>query len=77
MIEDVENGDLKVYLSSGFVLYGSFNDFCAIRKNIRENFPQMKIVFQQISNEHLFLLKKSDLTEEQTLKLNEKRHIGN
>jgi len=73
MSEDVENGDLDVYLSYGFVLYGSFNDFVGIRKTIRSDFPKTKIVFPQIANEHLFLLKKSELTEEQIQKLEEKR----
>jgi len=74
MNEDVENGDLDVYLSFGFVLFGSFKDFCSIRKTIREDFPDTKMVFNQISPEHLFLVKKSFLNEEQTQVLDEKRN---
>lgn len=74
MIEEVEKGDLDVYLSFGFVLFGSFKDFCSIRKIIREEYPDTKMVFNQISPEHLFLVKKSFLNEEQTRILDQKRN---
>ena len=74
MIEEVEKGDLDVYLSFGFVLFGSFKDFCGVRKKIREDFPNTKMVFHQISPEHLFLVKKTFLNEEQTQVLDQKRN---
>ena len=68
----IENGDLDLKASFGFVCYGKFRDFIGIRQMIREQFPDTRIIFPQIAMQHQYLLKRSELTEEQIQKLEEK-----
>jgi len=72
---DVEPGDLDIQLSYGYVLYGSFRDFVRLRNLIRNRLEDSKLVFHTISGEHLYLLKKSVLTEDQ-IKLLEGKKVG-
>jgi hypothetical protein len=68
----LEKEDLDVHLSFGFVCFGKLGRCVEIRKLIREQFPDVKMVYNSVSGEHLFLLKESALNEEQVKMLKEK-----
>lgn len=68
----LRNGDLEVQLSFAFVCYGKMRDFDEIRTKIETEHPDVKLVFNTVSAEHLYILKKSGLNEEQTRVFEEK-----
>lgn len=61
----LRTGDLEVQLSFAFVCYGKMREFDEIRTKIETEFSDVKLVFNTVSAEHLYILKKSGLTEEQ------------
>jgi isocitrate lyase len=68
---NVEKSDLNVELSFALVCHGKMCDFLKVREDIRKNYPDVKLVFNTVSAEYLFILKKNALTPQQ-LKVFEK-----
>ncbi len=69
----LEQSDLNIQLSFGFVCAGKMCDFLKLRDEIRKSFPNVSIVYNKMSAEYLFILKKSELTPEQTKKFDKEK----
>ncbi len=61
----VEVEDLNVELTLGLVCHGRMCDLVKIRDDIRTKYPGVKLQFNTVSSEYLFIVKKSNLTPEQ------------
>jgi hypothetical protein len=68
----LRTGDLEVQLSFAFVCYGKMREFDEIRTKIETEHPDVKLVFNTVSAEHLYILKRSALNEEQVKVFEEK-----
>jgi hypothetical protein len=60
----LEPSDLKMQANFGIVCTGKLCDFVKLRDDIRK-YPGVKLVFNTMSAEYLFIVKKSGLTAEQ------------
>ena len=63
-MENLENPDLDVQLNMGLVCNGKMRDLTQLRDILRKT-AGVKVVFNTLSSEYLFIIKKSGLTPEQ------------
>ena len=70
-MENLEQSDLNVQLNMGLVCTGKMRDLTALRETLRK-IEGVKIVFNTLSSEYLFIIKKNALTPEQQNNFNKK-----
>ena len=63
-MENIEETDLDVQLNMGLVCNGKMRDLTQLRDILRKT-AGVKVVFNTLSSEYLFIIKKSGLTPEQ------------
>lgn len=63
-MEKIEPSDLDVQLNMGLVCSGKMRDLTSLRDVLRNAFG-VKVVFNTLSSEYLFIIKKSGLSPEQ------------
>jgi hypothetical protein len=63
-MEKLEQSDLDVQLNIGLVCTGKMRDLTLLRDALR-NMQGVKVVFNTLSSEYLFIIKKSGLSPEQ------------
>ena len=61
----LEKNDLNVELNFAIVCRGKMCDFVTLREKIRADYPGVQILFNTISADYLFILKKNKMTPEQ------------
>lgn len=61
----LEPSDLNVQLNFALVCSGKMCDFLKLRDQIHQNYPEVKIIFNTMSADYLFILKKNNLTPDQ------------
>lgn len=70
-MENLEETDLDVQLNLGLVCNGKMRDLTQLR-NTLQNMHGVNVVFNTLSSEYLFIIKKSALSVEQQAKYNHK-----
>lgn len=68
-MENIEETDLDVQLNMGLVCNGKMRDLTQLR-NTLQNIHGVNVVFNTLSSEYLFIIKKSALSAEQQTKYN-------
>ncbi len=71
MVENIEQSDLDVQLNMGLVCTGKLRDLTSLRESLRKT-DGVKVVFNTLSSEYLFIIKKSALSAEQQANFNRK-----
>jgi len=71
-MEKLEEPDLNVQLNMGLVCTGKMCDLATLRDTLR-NVEGVQIVFNTLSSEYLFIVKKSALSPEQQSNFNRKK----
>jgi hypothetical protein len=70
-MENLESSDLDVQLNMGLVCTGKLRDLTTLRDVLRKTVG-VKVVFNTLSSEYLFIIKKTALSPEQQTNFNKK-----
>lgn len=70
----IEKDDLNVNLHMGIVCSGSMGDLAKLRDSIKAS-SSIDLIFNTLSSEYLFIVKKSKLTEEQKILFEKEKKV--